>query len=257
MTPKTLFESFNKVGCEDPLSKFQAYSGGFKSYLKSLSEGKAGPGEMQELIVNSVHLNQGSPLERQDSGYTSPHRYGGLLPSLADTALQPKPVTEVRAGRAVARETPALHTIRILLMFAGDAATTAQTLVNSLQDFQVEELPSLRVDLFRLNEVDLWNSLLVNPEACLMKWVEEFDFVMPLLSPQLLQDLHNSSLPAGPPAPTSAMINKYLYTLLRTEFVAAGCQNLKVRPAIPVEFVPQLARARPLTTEPLFKMWKN
>ena len=74
MTPKTLFESFNKVGCEDPLSKFQAYSGGFKSYLKSLSEGKAGPGEMQELIVNSVHLNQGSPLERQDSGYTSPHR---------------------------------------------------------------------------------------------------------------------------------------------------------------------------------------
>ena len=97
-------------------------------------------------------------------------------------------------------------------MFAGDAATTAQTLVNSLQDFQVEELPSLRVDLFRLNEVDLWNSLLVNPEACLMKWVEEFDFVMPLLSPQLLQDLHNSSLPAGPPAPTSAMINKSVPT---------------------------------------------
>ena len=44
----------------------------------------------------------------------------------------------------------------------------------------------------------------------------------------MFQDLHNPALPAGPPAPTSPMINKYIYTLLRSEYVSNGCQNFKV-----------------------------
>jgi len=39
--------------------------------------------------------------------------------------------------------------------------------------------------------------------------------------------------------------------------VANGCQNLKVRPAMPVEFVEQLYRCKPVQAEPLFKMWKH
>ena len=67
------FETFNKVGHEDPLNKFQQYSGGFKSYLKSLNDTKGLTNET-DLIVNAVHFNEAAPLESQDSGYTSPHR---------------------------------------------------------------------------------------------------------------------------------------------------------------------------------------
>ncbi len=32
----------------------------------------------------------------------------------------------------------------------------------------------------------------------------------------------------GPPAPTSPLINKYIYTLLRSQYVSNGCKNTKV-----------------------------
>ena len=32
----------------------------------------------------------------------------------------------------------------------------------------------------------------------------------------------------GPPAPTSPLINKYIYTLLRSQYVSNGCKNNKV-----------------------------
>ena len=71
------------------------------------------------------------------------------------------------------------------------------------------------------------------------------------------------------------MINKYLYTLLRSEYVSSGCQNYKVmletslrflvtnsvmpqvRPAMPAQFIEQLYKCKPVMTEPLFKMWKE
>ena len=46
------------------------------------------------------------------------------------------------------------------------------------------------MDLIRLNEFDLWNALIQNPEGCIVKWLDEIDFVMPILSPQLMLDLH-------------------------------------------------------------------
>ena len=69
---KTLFETFNKIGHEDPLNKYQMYSGGFKSYLKSLND-KVHANET-DLVVNAVHINEAAPFESHDSGYTSPHR---------------------------------------------------------------------------------------------------------------------------------------------------------------------------------------
>jgi len=259
---KTLFETFNKVGHEDPLNKFQQYSGGFKSYLKSLNDTK-GLTNDTDLIVNAVHFNEAAPLESQDSGYTSPHRYGGSLPSMTEANLQSKPIAEIRnkqKSKKVVEEVPdekQFHTIRILLVFARDGAIYADQIVTGMVNFTHEDFPSIRVDFFRLNEVELWNALLVNPEACLMKWIDEMDYVIPILTPEYLQDLHNPSIPAGPPGPTSAMINKYVYTLLRSEFVSHGCQNLKVRPALPRDYVEQLYRSKPVQAEPLFKMWKH
>lgn len=258
---KTLFETFNKVGHDDPLNKYQLYSSGFKSYLKSLNDMKGQVNET-DLIVNSVHFNEAAPLESHDSGYTSPYRYGGSLPSMTESNLQSKPISEIRnkKSKKVVEEVPdgkQFHTIKILLVFARDGAPHADQIVTGMINFAHEDFPTIRVDFFRLNEVELWNALLVNPEACLMKWIDEMEYVMPILTPEYLQDLHNPSIPAGPPAPTSAMINKYVYTLLRSEFVANGCQNLKVRPAMPSIFVDQLYRCKPVQTEPLFKMWKH
>lgn len=257
---KTLFETFNKVGHEDPLNKYQLYSGGFKTYLKSLNDKVHG--NETDLIVNAVHFNEATPFESHDSGYTSPHRYGGSLPSMTEAQIQLKPISEIKNKKqkkvvVEVQDGKQVHTIRILLVFARDGATHAEQIVTGMLNFSIEDFPTIRVDFFRLNEVELWNALLVNPEACLMKWIDEMDYVMPILTPDFLQDLHNPNIPPGPPGPTSAMINKYVYTLLRSEFVANGCQNSKVRPAMPVEFVEQLYRCKPVQAEPLFKMWKH
>ena len=221
----TLFECFNKSGSQDPLNKFQLYSGGFKSYLASVGEGTD-----KDLIVNSVEMNQSAPGsgDTQDSGYTSPHRYGGFLPSLSQTT--DKTNTDlgdikrlVSFQKCEEVEEKVRHRIRILLIFSSDGACHAEQIVTGLENFSIQvstalnytlrnnilqEYPTVQVDFFRLNELELWNSLLLNPEACLLKWLDEMDFVMPVLTPQFLQDLHSPSTGASPPAPTSPMINK-------------------------------------------------
>jgi len=267
---RTLFDSFNKSKQKDPLNKFQLYSGGFKHYLKSLSDTPRAPDS--DVIVNAVHFNEPPNIENHDSGYTSPYRYEGILPSMTETNLGSKPLadlhrTDENKSKVVGlkeeekgcreSEGKIKHTIRILLIFSKDGVTHADNIVTGMINFKVEDFPTIYVDFFRLNEVDLWNALLLNPEACLMKWIDEMDFVMPILTPEFLQDLHNPFVPTGPPAPTSQMINKYVYTLLRSEYVGAGCQNHKVRPLIPRDFIEQLSRCKPVLTEPLFKMWKD
>ena len=79
--------------------------------------------------------------------------------------------------------------IRILLVFARDGASAAEEIVTGMVGFQCEDYPTVRVDFFRLNELELWHALLINPEGCLMKWLDEMDFVMPILTPQYLQVL--------------------------------------------------------------------
>jgi len=267
---RTLFESFNKAKQEDPLNKFQLYSGGFKQYLKSLSD-THNKNTDSEVIVNMVHFNEPANIENHDdSGYTSPYRYEGILPPMTETNLGSNPLTELPRngekkvkGVEIKEEEKCMkekvgkvrHTLRVLLIFAKDGITHADTIVTGMANFSLEDFPTIHVDFFRLNEVELWNALLLNPEACLMKWIDEMDFVMPILTPEFLQDLHSPSV--GPPAPTSAMINKYIYTLLRSDYVSNGCQNKKVRPLIPKEFVEQLCRCKPVLREPLFKMWKD
>ena len=209
---RTLCDTFHKAGQEDPLGKFQLYSGGFKQYMRS-----------RDVTINSGFnmQYQGKEGSNEDSGYTSPHRYAGNLPPMSEATLeQTRPLSEITRLRSkkldaeeeVEEDLKAKQTIRILLVFARDGASTAEEIVTGMVGFECEDYPTIRVDFFRLNELELWHALLINPEGCLMKWLDEMDFVMPVLTPQYLQDLHDSSIPAGPPAPTSAMINKYLYS---------------------------------------------
>ena len=89
---RTLCETFQKAGQEDPLAKFQLYSGGFKQYMRS-----------REVIVNSgfnMHY-QGKEGSNEDSGYTSPHRYAGNLPPMTDANLeQNRPISEITRLRS-------------------------------------------------------------------------------------------------------------------------------------------------------------
>lgn len=49
----------------------------------------------------------------------------------------------------------------------------------------------MQVDFFRLDESSLWYEVLVNPEACCMKWANEVDYAMPILTPQYLTEIHS------------------------------------------------------------------
>jgi len=254
---RTLFETFTKVGQEDPLNAYQQYSKGFKSYFKGLNHIQ--PSDT-DLVVNAVQMAQPTGIESHDSGYTSPYRYGGTLPPMQLDTLPPKKLSEIKGHeKKVALDEKGDKvdiTMRVLLFFAKDGVDHAQQMVEDIQDFRDEDYPDVKVDLFRLNEHDLWNALLINPEACIQKWLDEMDFVIPILTPEFIQDLHRASIGSGAPAPTCPMINKYIYNLLRTTYVAEGCQNKKVRPAMPTMYSDQLHRSTAVTTEPLFRMWK-
>ena len=152
----------------------------------------------REVIVNSgfnMHY-QGKEGSNEDSGYTSPHRYAGNLPPMTDASMeQTRPISEITRLRSskklvedeVEEDLKPKQTIRILLVFARDGASAAEEIVSGMIGFHCDDYPTIRVDFFRLNELELWHALLINPEGCLMKWLDEMDFVMPILTPQYLQ----------------------------------------------------------------------
>ena len=114
--------------CKDPLDKFQLYSGGFKSYLKNAGE-TADP----DLIVNPVQLEQSG----EDSGYTSPYRYGGFLPSLSQTTPGEKSAGDIRMEKVVVEEDKNTR-IRILLIFSTDGVPHAESIVTGLENFSIQ-----------------------------------------------------------------------------------------------------------------------
>ena len=68
-----------------------------------------------------------------------------------------------------------------------------------------------QLEVFRLNEATLWYEVLTNPEACCMKWVEEVDYIMPILSPKFLCEIHGkieANENFGGLLPTSPVLNK-------------------------------------------------
>ena len=67
-----------------------------------------------------------------------------------------------------------------------------------------------RVDFFRLNETSLWYEMLTNPEGCCMKWSAEADYIMPILTPKFLMEIHGHRREndADDFLPTSPILNR-------------------------------------------------
>ena len=110
--------------------------------------------------------------------------------------------------------------------------------------------------------MSLWYEVLTNPEACCMKWANEADYIIPILTPQLLKDFHNGNVGNDDPdsaaidslTPTSPVLNRYLYTLLRARYSDVGCRNTMVRPIIPMEYLKIVGQAQVVRRDPLLRL---
>lgn len=67
------------------------------------------------------------------------------------------------------------------------------------------------LDFFRLNETTLWYEMLTNPEGCCMKWSSEADYIMPILTPKFLMEIHGhrDENDGDEFIPTSPILNRY------------------------------------------------
>jgi len=126
---------------------------------------------------------------------------------------------------------------RILLMFADDGVEAANFVCRLIQGYKYA---GFEADLFRLDEHTLWYEVLANPEACCAKWIQEADYVMPIITPNLLTEIHSKAgeeSANGSLLPLSPVLNRFMYNQLRARFSAAGCKNTMVRPVIPQEMI--------------------
>ncbi len=140
---------------------------------------------------------------------------------------------------------------RILLLFAEDGVEAANSAHNIITSTRYDNIAA---DVFRLNETFMWFEMLSNPEASCVKWASEADFVIPVLTPKFLKQIHGHGEMSGESLlPTSAMINRFMHTLLRARYVEAGCKNKVVRPVIPSEHLAAVARSGVVKTDPLFR----
>ncbi|CAB4062215.1 unnamed protein product [Lepeophtheirus salmonis] len=140
----------------------------------------------------------------------------------------------------------------ILLLFAGDGINYGSRLQCLLQGFQHK---GVHLEIFRLNEVTLWYEVLMNPEACCMKWANEADYIMPILTPQLLQNFHGcENEEADSLVPTSPLLNHYIYTLTRARYTENGCKNTMVRPIIPMEYLKSVGQSQVVRRDPILRL---
>jgi len=142
------------------------------------------------------------------------------------------------------------HKCKILLLFSKDGVEAADQFVDIAKSVQH---PDVVTDVFRLNEVSLWYEVLTNPEACCMKWSTEADYIMPVLTPMFLQEIHCNFGDNDDDGfmPTSPMLNRYMYQLARTQYTQAGSKNMKVRPVIPLPVLRQIRMSNAVKIDPL------
>ena len=142
---------------------------------------------------------------------------------------------------------------RILLLFADDGVRFSVQAHSMIQGF---EHRGVVAEVFQLNESSLWYEMLVSPEACCMKWASEADYVIPILSPNVVREFHGAagSGEEGSLVPTSPMINRFMYTLLRSRYVDAGCRNEVVRPVMPAQHMSLLGASPAIKNDPLLRL---
>ena len=98
-------------------------------------------------------------------------------------------------------------TCKVLLLFSEDGVPASDIAIDVSKTVDHEEC---RLEVFRLNEATLWYEILTNPEACCMKWTTEADYIMPILTPKFLQEIHGK-IDANHESgllPTSPVLNK-------------------------------------------------
>ena len=146
---------------------------------------------------------------------------------------------------------------RILLLFADDGVRFSAEAYNMIQGF---EHRGVVAEVFQLNESSLWYEMLVSPEACCMKWASEADYVVPILSPNVVREFHGAATAGGDGeeggslVPTSPLINRFMYTLLRSRYVDAGCRNEVVRAVMPTQHLSLLGASPAIKNDPLLRL---
>ena len=76
---------------------------------------------------------------------------------------------------------------------------------------------------------------------------------MPILTPNFLREVHNGNSD-GSLLPTSPIINRLMYNLLRARYTEEGCRNAVVRPVIPVEYLGEVGKSQAVRRDPLFRL---
>merc|ERR1711862_162950 len=102
-----------------------------------------------------------------------------------DSEVHLKNISEMKRKEGI--EGAAKVTCKILVLFAEDGVVAAETAIQISMTVSHMECD---LELFRLNEATLWYEVLVNPEACCMKWTAEADYIMPILTPRFLTEIH-------------------------------------------------------------------
>jgi hypothetical protein len=88
-----------------------------------------------------------------------------------------------------------------------------------------------------------------------MKWIHEADFIMPLLTPNFLREIHSGTNgdETAPLMPVSPILNRYMYVLMRSRYTAENCRNTMVRPILPEEFVLAVKNSTAVAGDPIFR----
>ncbi len=87
-----------------------------------------------------------------------------------------------------------------------------------------------------------------------MKWTSEADYIMPILTPQYLREIHGNTTDqdaAQGLLPTSPILNRYMYNLARSQYTQNGCKNIKVRPLIPPQIIAEVRNSNAVKMDPL------
>jgi len=253
------------LGHSDPCLDMKKYANGLKPTMFDKCSANILQNETHSGIKNAFHETVSKPVEHQvliqngsanTPNYSAPtniinlsHPYNSKLHKHTKDAkniLDPsmEQFDKLKSGNSEKM------TCRILLLFSQDGTTHADQAVELAKTVTHEDVT---LDILRLNEVTLWYEVLINPEACCLKWSYEADYIVPVLTPKFLHEIHGEGLDNEDEGllPTAPILNRYMYTLARTQYTQAGCKNLKVRPVIPQDVLREVRTSNAVKIDPL------
>jgi len=253
------------LGHADPCLDMKKYSNGLKPIFNKCStnilnethfSGDSGIKSFQETvskpIEHQVLIQNGSTNAPNYSAPTNiinlSHPYNSKLHNQSSNEKSSLDPSKTKFDKSKLRGCEKV-TCRILLLFSQDGTEFASQAVALAKNIVHEDVI---LDMLRLNEVSLWYEVLINPEACCLKWIYEADYIIPVLTPKFLHEIHGEDLDSDDCLlPTAPILNRYMYTLARTQYTQAGCKNMKVRPVIPPEVLREVRTSNAVKIDPL------